>query len=113
MLLGPTPDRVDQVIEAPNVAQDRRRRFAIDPRVLLRVHRQARVEHRVVVGYYHSHPASPPQPSQTDLDDAWPGELHVIIGVEGDGAAAGRTSIAAWRRTDDAFESVPIRDRIK
>ena len=40
--------------------------FEIDPQALIDAHRAAREGGPQVVGYYHSHPVGPAEPSQTD-----------------------------------------------
>lgn len=46
-----------------------------------------------VLGFYHSHPAGPPTPSNRDLERALPGWWYVIVGVQRDGSPG----IGAWR----------------
>ena len=74
--------RVEQVVEAGNVAESRSRRYAIDPEVLLAVHKESRSAGRDVVGYYHSHPSGAAWPSAFDLEHAWPGVSYVIVALE-------------------------------
>lgn len=58
-------------------------RYGIDPREILRVAREARPQGWDVVGFYHSHPDHPAQPSATDLAEAhWFGCSYVITRVE-------------------------------
>lgn len=90
---------VRDVLTARNVAQDRRRRYDIDPRQLLDAHREARQDGRDIVGYFHSHPASPAVPSRTDGKNAWPDTSYVILGLE-DGRV---TSLRSWRWVDGRF----------
>ncbi len=60
-----------------------RNRYHIAPQELVRIQRQAR-EHGVdIVGFYHSHPDHPAQPSSTDLAEAhWIGCSYVITSVD-------------------------------
>ena len=51
---------------------ERRRRFLILPAELREVERRTEQSGRAVVGFYHSHPDHPAQPSQYDQDHAWP-----------------------------------------
>jgi [CysO sulfur-carrier protein]-S-L-cysteine hydrolase len=52
------------------------------------------------VGSYHSHPRSPAEPSQTDVNLAtnWPGWLYVIVSL------AGEPSVRAWWMRDGRVE---------
>jgi [CysO sulfur-carrier protein]-S-L-cysteine hydrolase len=53
---------------------------------------------------FHSHPASPPQPSRTDVENIglWHGRLYVILELRsGD--------LAAWRIEDGRVEPVEVR----
>jgi proteasome lid subunit RPN8/RPN11 len=52
---------------------------------------------------FHSHPASPPRPSRTDVEaiGLWEGRPYVILSL--------RTGeLAAWRIADGSVESVPL-----
>ena len=85
--------RLGRVVASANVAEgDRRRRFEIDPRLLIALHRELRGGAQRVIGVYHSHPDQPPRPSAADLDQAWePGLVWVIISVR-DGRAGESTA---------------------
>ena len=64
------------------VAEERDRRFAIDPREQLLAQKWARQHKMAVLGFAHSHPSSPPVPSATDLAWCVAPALLVIQGVE-------------------------------
>ena len=56
--------------------------YDIDPRELIRAQREAREHGLEIVGFYHSHPNHPAQPSPTDLDHShWIGCSYVITTV--------------------------------
>jgi len=57
---------IEEVRPATNVAADRRRRFEIDPQALVDAFRAAREGGPEVIGYYHSHPDGPGEPSGID-----------------------------------------------
>ncbi len=95
---------IHEVLPTRNVAEDRRRRYDIDPRQLLDAHRNARRDGHDIVGYFHSHPASPAVPSRTDGEHAWPDTSYVILGLENRQV----TSLRSWRWVDGRFEEEEI-----
>jgi proteasome lid subunit RPN8/RPN11 len=73
------------------------RGYLIAPETVLAARREA---HRLgfeVVGYYHSHPDRPAEPSATDREDAWPGMSYLIVSVEEGRPVAARS----WRLEPD------------
>lgn len=75
---------VERVEPARNLNTERARdRYELDPMDYLRVDREAREAGLEVVGFYHSHPDSPPLPSVTDARQAWPAYTYIIISVAG------------------------------
>ncbi len=56
------------------------------------------------VGSYHSHPRSPAEPSQTDINLAtnWPDWLYVIVSLDGE------PSVRAWWMRDGRVEEQPL-----
>ena len=89
-----------------------RTRYLIDPRDHFRALRDAREAGLAVIGAYHSHPASPAEPSETDVREATcPGFVYVIVslasgsgggdsgvsvGPEGPGVSRGRAGPRQW-----------------
>ena len=74
--------RADEVVEAIRAANlsDDPNRYAMDPKAHIDARRAARVRGLEVVGFYHSHPHSEPEPSITDLAEAtYPGYLYLIV----------------------------------
>lgn len=70
---------VARVEPSANLAEDRRRRFEVDPRLQIRLFRELRGGPETVVGLYHSHPDGEAKPSETDLERAWEPELAWLI----------------------------------
>ena len=98
--------RVEVVREIPNVQEDqRRRRFLIAPADYLATERQARGLGLAVLGFYHSHPDHPAQPSEHDRLQAWP-HLHYLIVAVASGEPGELTS---WTLTDDRAAMRPER----
>ena len=77
--------RVVRVEASANLAEgDRRRRFEVDPGLLIRLHRELRGGETRVIGVYHSHPDHPAEPSAHDLELARePGLVWLIVSVVG------------------------------
>jgi proteasome lid subunit RPN8/RPN11 len=61
-------------------------------------------EDGVPVGTYHSHPKSPAEPSQTDINLAanWPHYLYVIVSLDGE------PSVRAWWLKNGKMEEEPL-----
>ena len=58
-------------------------RYAIAPRELIAAQREARERGLAIIGFYHSHPDHPAQPSATDIAEAhWPACVYVIVSVD-------------------------------
>ena len=91
--------RVEAIHRADNVAETPETRYLIDPEQQLRLIDAIEDAGREVVGFYHSHPAGPPMPSDTDAERAtWPGYSYAIC-VPGE-----RPSLGSWRWTGETFE---------
>lgn len=93
---------VESVHPADNAADSPATRYAIDSEQQLELMDRIREAGSEVVGFYHSHPAGPAEPSATDAAlAAWPDRSYVIVGVRGD------PSVTSWRfnATTGAFEA--------
>ena len=104
ILLG-RDNRIEKVVAAANVHPTPQTRFEIDPQALIDAHRAARDGRPQVLGYYHSHPSGPAEPSATDQALA-----------TGDGrvwAIAAKGDVTFWRDDRDGFAklSYSVRDR--
>lgn len=75
----------------------RHNRFLITAENYLAAQKEGAGRNLEILGFYHSHPNSPAQPSQYDEDHAWPWYSYVIVSVR-DGAARETTS---WVLRDD------------
>ncbi len=91
--------RVLEVVAVDNTSDaHRERRYLIDAPTLFRITKEADQRGLDVVGFYHSHPDHPAQPSQTDLDQAtFPAYVYMIQSVLG-GAA---DDLTAWTLAHD------------
>lgn len=111
-LLGTvTDDGRNRVTRARRVAnrktEDRERRYEISPQDYRDAQQAADAIGLDVVGFYHSHPDHPAEPSETDLAEAtFPGYTYVIVAVD-DGVPG---DLTAWSLRADraAFDSEDI-----
>jgi proteasome lid subunit RPN8/RPN11 len=101
-LIGTSHDAGDTkvfvALELENVTDEGpRRRFRVSPREYQQSEAHARRLGADLVGFYHSHPDHPAEPSQYDLDHAWPNFSYVIVSVrEGETA-----ELRSWRLRAD------------
>jgi desampylase len=81
---------------AENVAETPRTRYEIDPEQQLEIFERLEDRGEEIVGFYHSHPRGPPEPSATDAANAtWPDRSYVIVSLEPFEVGAWR-----WRESD-------------
>lgn len=112
---APDAFRVEAITAARNLHPNREDRFLIDPLEYAKAERRcARHAGWRVLGFWHSHPASPPRPSPIDLEQAqglhasFPARyVYVIVSLEVPDAPA----LAAWRLDAHAaaFEALGLR----
>jgi proteasome lid subunit RPN8/RPN11 len=87
-----------------------RNRFSITPEDFRAAEREASERGLDLLGWYHSHPDHPAQPSEFDREHAWPWYSYVIVSVE----AGTARDLTSWRLDDDRskFQPEPVmRDR--
>ena len=100
-LLVGSPSVIMSAVPARNLA-DSPSRFLIDPQDHIRARRIARAAGLDVVGFYHSHPRSAPEPSPADVAEAsYPNHLYLIVGLAGEAA-----DVRLYRFTGESFERV-------
>ncbi|MEX0887420.1 MAG: M67 family metallopeptidase [Phycisphaeraceae bacterium] len=101
--------RVQAVESAENAVGEAgaRQRYEIAPRTYLQVDRAARARGWDIVGIYHTHPDAPPRPSKTDLAEAWPAYVYLIVTIE----VGQPTAAAAWTLGPTRFEPVALHCR--
>jgi proteasome lid subunit RPN8/RPN11 len=79
----------------------------MDPHELLRAYQEADAEGLEVVGYYHSHPATPAVPSRTDVARAAdPFAVYVIVSL-----ASEPPEVRAYRIADGGYRELELRVR--
>ena len=99
------PSVVTDAYEADNAAETPRTRYRIAPEQQLALIEAIEADGLDVVGFYHSHPAGPPRPSETDVARAtWPDYSYVICALDG------RPFVGSWRwrGDDEGFEQETV-----
>jgi proteasome lid subunit RPN8/RPN11 len=92
--------RVDEVFRAENL-RNSPYGYEIDPKSLLAANDLD--DDGFGVAIYHSHPRSPAEPSQTDINLAhYPHWLYLIVSL------AGEPELRAWRIDDGRVEEEPV-----
>ncbi len=95
LLLG-QGEQVCQFQPAINIHAAPHTHFEIDSQTLIDAHRKARSGGLNILGYFHSHPAGPPEPSRTDCAlAAHDGKIWAI---------AGQGEVKFWRDLPGRFE---------
>ncbi len=83
-LIGPAaePRKVATLRRATNVVEtNRERRYVIDPRDYLALEQGLKGSGHEILGFYHSHPNHPAEPSEFDRSHAWPWYSYVILSI--------------------------------
>ncbi|MGE4066227.1 MAG: Mov34/MPN/PAD-1 family protein [Vicinamibacterales bacterium] len=90
--------RVSLAHPLPNTTSEGpRRRFLVRPSDYREAEARASAAGGELLGFYHSHPDHPAEPSQYDLDHAWPTFAYVIVSVR-----EGRDrELRTWRLAPD------------
>jgi proteasome lid subunit RPN8/RPN11 len=102
-LLVGTSQSIDEAVPTRNELAHRSR-YQIDPRAHIALNRRVRGTGRSVVGAYHSHPATPAEPSPRDLAEAqYPEFVWLIVSLEHQEPAYGLFRIARGRATAVEF----------
>jgi len=89
---------------ARNLAAVPETRYDVDPADHFAALRHARERRLEIVGAYHSHPRSTPQPSETDRCEAHPDFIYLIVGLGADGSWTSR----AFLLMDGNFQERPL-----
>jgi proteasome lid subunit RPN8/RPN11 len=98
---------VTEAFALPNTTEEGpRRRFLVRPHDYRVAEARASAAGSELLGFYHSHPDHPAEPSQYDLDHAWPVFFYVIVSVRN----AEPVEIRSWRLRDDRsqFDEEPL-----
>lgn len=96
---------VERRYRAGNAADTPETRYEIAPDEELELLERIDDDGYDVVGFYHSHPRGPLEPSGTDARlAAWGGYSYVIVSL-----AADPPRVGSWRWRGDGFEREPVR----
>ena len=98
----PTGGRiVERIIPMTNTfdASEQYHRFTIDPLALARADEESAAQGKLVLGFYHSHPDHPAQPSEYDRTHVppWSFYSHIIVAIEKRKPAA----MTCWQMDED------------
>jgi proteasome lid subunit RPN8/RPN11 len=105
LLLG-TAQRIAEAVPLENVAADTMRRYEISPSAHLAQVRKCREEGAAeVIGAYHSHPRGKPDPSATDLLEAFEHFWFVIAGPVSERESL---EVRGYRLVDGAFRETRL-----
>lgn len=78
---GETAGDVGRGGVTPPILDNKRRRYAIAPEIMLKVQKEARDRSLNIIGIYHSHPDYPAIPSESDRILAWQEYSYIIVSV--------------------------------
>jgi proteasome lid subunit RPN8/RPN11 len=86
--------------------EERSRRFLIEPLKIKEFEERAAERDMDVLGFYHSHPDHPAEPSEYDREHAWPGWSYVIASVSAENVEDMRSWILKGDRS--GYDEEPI-----
>jgi proteasome lid subunit RPN8/RPN11 len=96
-LIGRDQTVID-TLALPNTTEEGpRRRFLVRPSDYRAAETRAKERGCDLLGFYHSHPDHPAQPSQYDLEHAWPSFSYVIVAIRN----GEHGDMRSWRLRDD------------
>jgi proteasome lid subunit RPN8/RPN11 len=86
--------------------EERSRRFLIEPLKIKEFEERAQERDMDVLGFYHSHPDHPAEPSKYDRDHAWPYYSYVIVSVSDENVEDMRSWVLKYDRS--GYDEEPI-----
>ena len=101
VLLGSGDDEATEFVKIENVAEDKERRYSMDPLEQLAAEQRADADGRSITGIFHSHTFSQAYPSTTDVRNAvnsmWTTPVYVLVSL----VEKTRPVVRAFRISDD------------
>jgi len=97
---------VDRLVRGRNVHPTPETRYEIDPAQLRQAIAGNDDTERTLVGIYHSHPATKPEPSYTDITNAtltWPAQVYVLTSLRSE-----PPEVYAYRISGAEAKKIPI-----
>jgi proteasome lid subunit RPN8/RPN11 len=102
---------VCDVLEIKNaLGEDRSHRYLVTPQDYKQAEERATKAGVSIVGFYHSHPDHPAEPSQFDLEHAMPWWSYVVVSVESKLPTVMRSWLLKDDRTRFSEEKLEISD---
>ena len=84
---------IERIVAVENSNPESRKiGYSINPMDMVRADEEARRSNMDLIGIYHSHPDALAQPSQVDLDHAWPWYTYLSLSIQN----AEPRDVAAW-----------------
>lgn len=105
-LVGAVDGQPTGLYPVANISETPESSFQMEPQAQIRAMEAMREHGETLLAIYHSHPATPPEPSARDLDEiGYPDALMLIISLN----IKGVLEMRAWQRTDDGVAELPLR----
>ena len=96
---------IKKVIPIENkIEKSKTKRYVINPEDIIKVENKAKEEKLELLGFFHSHPDAPAEPSTFDLEHSWPWYSYVIISIkqkERGNIIQEEIALTSWRLRDD------------
>jgi proteasome lid subunit RPN8/RPN11 len=103
---GESERRLTGCYRAQNVhSENKTRRFLISPEDYRSAEIHAAEANAEVIGFYHSHPDHPAEPSEHDREFAWPWFVYIIVSVE----KGHPKTMSGWELREDRTAFDPVR----
>ncbi|HEX7027551.1 MAG TPA: M67 family metallopeptidase [Gammaproteobacteria bacterium] len=104
-LVGAIGDRPSTVYPVKNVAASPEDAFEMDPQDQIHALKTMRTKHENLFAIYHSHPASPAEPSMRDLENiGYPDTYQLIISLN----TKGVLEMRAFRLTAEGMREITL-----
>jgi proteasome lid subunit RPN8/RPN11 len=106
---------VERLLPVANVfeAGEQYHRFSISPRQLMDAEKLGADEGRLLLGFYHSHPDHPAEPSEYDREHAWPFYSYIIVSI----ASRRAVDMTSWVLDDETGQfngqHIEIKDTVQ
>ena len=101
VLLGSGDDEATEFVRISNVAEDKQRRYSMDPLEQSAAEQRADADGRSITGIFHSHTFTQAYPSTTDVRNAvnsmWTTPVYVLVSL----VEKTRPVVRAFRISDD------------